>query len=143
MRFATVSATIAASVLAVVFGAASPARADALSCGREALHATMPQVTVLTCVESKGELRRAVSVVSNGSPTPVYLSTLRTLLSYPNYADRSCGPVGVAPGRTVSCTTAYVGNVPQPHSTGVAFTMIDGFDGNGGWFSRSFKHVAP
>jgi hypothetical protein len=143
VRTSVLAAAATLGTLTGVLAIAGPASANVRSCGQQPLHPTLPAVLVTTCVESNGDLRRAVSLVSNGAPQQVYLGTFKTLLSYPNYAEASCGPVVVAAGGRTWCATGWVNNVPQPHSTGVAFTMTAGQDANGGWFTKVFTHRAP
>jgi hypothetical protein len=127
-------------VVALTAAVIAPAPAQAAitrSCGTASAAPELPQVTVLTCVDSEGDLRRSVSIVVNERTTALVLTEFLTLLSYPRYSQATC-PGAVAAQSSLSCASPWVPTISSPHSQGVAFTAVRA---NGPL--KIVNHVAP
>jgi len=137
----------AAAVAAL--GVAGPAEAGTTSCGFKPLHDNAPLAEVRTCGEADGNRRRALTTVFNHSPRPLDLTSVRSLISSPEYAERECVntdvhspvPLRLAPGQSITCVTPWV-TVRFPFQSGAsAFSLITGSQ-DGRFFSHTSSFVA-
>ncbi len=128
---------LVAALTATVIAPAPAQAAITRSCGTASAAPELPQVSVLTCVDSDGDLRRSVSIVVNQRTTALLLTQFTTLLSYPRYSQAGC-PGTVAAQSSLLCASPWVPTIPNPHSEGVAFTQVRA---NGPL--KTLHHIAP
>ncbi|WP_405059104.1 hypothetical protein OG474_41150 [Kribbella sp. NBC_01505] len=99
-----------------------------------------PGIVVTTCLERQGPLRRSVSTVINTSDQRIWLSRFDTLIAYPNYGDKKCGPTVSEPSSTLVCTSPWVQPTFLPHSDGIVHTFFTVFQQPTG---EHFTHRVP
>lgn len=89
-------------------GVAAPAQAAVARCGQVPLNEAHTRVLVVTCAEADGDQRRGRSTVVNLTDKTYQLTSLRSLISSPAYAETECGASPLRPNGRVVCVTPWV-----------------------------------
>jgi hypothetical protein len=97
---------------------------------------------VITCAEGDGSMRRATSRIINGSGRPITLTRFESLISNPDYATGVCEPdadgasLVLEPDQSTTCASPWVIKRDEQLPSVTVFTLINGRDGDGQFFSK-------
>jgi len=125
---ALILASVAAGV--ATLGAAGTAHASTVKCDEKPMDA-VPGIQVVTCAEADGDLRRTQSIVMNNSDQTVELRSLRSLISFPEYALTDCGASQLGPGAQAVCLTEWVSTSRAAHNGVASFSLVYAVDAQG------------